>query len=256
LEAAALLKSEGVKMVYDINKEKLNLMFGFEEREFFLASAVMAKPMKKKKVEPIEFSLPYVEGSGTFEQNKLIEQAYQETKDLHACQKLFETSKFDYQIDKLKETIFTRRSQRGFDGEAITKGQFNFIMEMISQPISSDCDEEVSVYTVLNRVVNMPLGVQKDGEFINYGDFARKAGYLCLEQYSLGQTGAVTFFLTSKASNYQALYQKAGIIGHRLYIASNYLGIGCSGIGAYYDDEVNVFLENDEMVLYALAIGR
>jgi hypothetical protein len=72
----------------------------------------------------------------------------------------------------------------------------------------------------------------------------------------LAAKGAVTFFLTSKATNYQALYQKAGIIGHRLYVASNYLGIGCSGIGAYYDDEVNAFLGNDEMVLYALAIGR
>ena len=82
------------------------------------------------------------------------------------------------------------------------------------------------------------------------------AGYLCLEQYNLAEFGAVTFFLTSSASNYQALYQKAGIIGHRLYIASNYLGIGCSGIGAYYDDEVNAFLENDDMVLYALAIGK
>jgi hypothetical protein len=68
--------------------------------------------------------------------------------------------------------------------------------------------------------------------------------------------GAVAFFLTSKAQNYQPLYQKAGIIGHRLYIAAQYLDIGCSGIGAYYDDEVNMFVENDEMVLYTLAIGK
>ena len=32
--------------------------------------------------------------------------------------------------------------------------------------------------------------------------------------------------------------------------------LGCSGIGAYYDDEVNRFVENDEMVLYDLAIGK
>jgi hypothetical protein len=34
------------------------------------------------------------------------------------------------------------------------------------------------------------------------------------------------------------------------------LEIGCSGIGAYYDDEVNAFVEKEGMVLYALAIGR
>ena len=64
------------------------------------------------------------------------------------------------------------------------------------------------------------------------------------------------FFLGSTSPNYQEVYQKAGIIGHRLYLASNYLGIGCSGIGAYYDDEVCEFIGETSMILYALAIGN
>jgi nitroreductase len=175
---------------------------------------------------------------------------------LESCRREEKAPTFNYETAKLQETIFTRRSQRGFHEGAITKGQFNYIMEAIHQPVPSDCDEDVSVYVVINRVLDMPLGLYKEGKYIKYGDFARKAGYLCLEQYSLSMQGAVAFFLTSKAKNYQALYQKAGIIGHRLYMASLYLGIGCSGIGAYYDDEVNAFVENDEMVLYALAIGK
>jgi SagB-type dehydrogenase family enzyme len=256
IEAAASLKPHAVQMTYDIDREKLNRIFGFEKREFFLSSAVMAVSAKDQKIEAIEFALPYVDGSRTFEPNEMIERAYLETSQLKGCKRALSAPKFDYRSDKLKETMFHRRSQRGFEKGEITKGQFNYIMEMISQPILNDCDEEVSVYAVLNRVVDMPLGIQKDGEYIKQGDFAYKAGYLCLEQYTLAEFGAVTFFLTSNASNYQALYQKAGIIGHRLYIASNYLGIGCSGIGAYYDDEVNAFVENDEMVLYALAIGK
>ena len=62
--------------------------------------------------------------------------------------------------------------------------------------------------------------------------------------------------MTTKSENYQEAYQKAGIIGHRLYLASNYLDIGCSGIGAYYDDEVCEFIEENSMILYALAIGN
>jgi hypothetical protein len=138
----------------------------------------------------------------------------------------------------------------------MTKGQFNFIIDALSQAVLSDCDEEVALYVVINRVLDMPLGLYKDGVYIKYGDLAREAGYLCLEQYSLAADSAVTFFLTSSAQNYQALYQKAGILGHRLYIASEYLGLGCSGIGAYYDNEVNKFVANDEMVLYALAVGK
>jgi len=256
IEASALLKSNVLEMRYDIDRAKLNLMFGFEDREWFLSGCSMSVPIEDQEVSPMEFSLPYVDGSRTFESNPLIEQAYHETMQLESCRSEVKAPKFTYQKEKLQETIFTRRSQRGFQEGAITKGQFNYIMEAIHQPVPSDCDEEVSVYVVINRVLDMPLGLYKEGKYIKHGDFARKAGYLSLEQYSLSMQGAVAFFLTSKAKNYQALYQKAGIIGHRLYVASLYMGLGCSGIGAYYDDEVNAFVENDEMVLYALAIGK
>ena len=256
IEASALLKEETVSIIYGIEREKLNRMFGFEDREWFLAGAVMAVPMKDHVVSPLEFELPYVDASKTFEKNPLIEQAYEESSKLQGCQAQAHAPVFTYNRTKLQETLLLRRSQRGFNAEAISKGQFNYIMDAIHQPILSDCDEEISIYMVLNRVLDMPLGLYKEGKYIKHGDFARHAGYLSLEQYSLSEQGAVAFFITSKSENYQALYQKAGIIGHRLYVASLYLGIGCSGIGAYYDDEVNEFVQNDEMVLYALAIGN
>lgn len=256
IEASALLKPRMVEMVYTLEKEKLNRMFGFEGREWFLAGASMAVPMQGSQVKAIEFELLYVDGSRSFEKNEMIEQAYNETVELEACQVQKQVPKFNYNATRLEETLFKRRSQRGFNEGAITKGQFNYMMDVIHAPIPSDCDEEVNTYVVVNRVLNMPLGLYKDGKYIEYGDFAKQAGYLSLEQYSLSQQGAVAFFLTSKGKNYQALYQKAGIIGQRLYVIAQYLDIGCSGIGAYYDDEVNTFTSNDEMVLYALAIGK
>ena len=256
IEAAALLKPHAAQMIYTIEREKLNRMFGFEDREWFVSGCSVAVPLSGQEVKAIEFELPYVDGSRTFEKNPLIEEAYEATMHLQGCKKNIRPPKFTYQKEKLRETIFHRRSQRGFHEGAITKGQFNFIMEMVHQPILCDCDEEVNIYVVINRVLDMPLGVYRDGVYLRYGDFSQQAGYLCLEQYSLAAKGAVAFFLTSNGENYQALYQKAGIIGHRLYIAALYLGLGCSGIGAYYDDEVNDFLENDEMVLYALAVGK
>ena len=101
----------------------------------------------------------------------------------------------------------------------------------------------------------MKQGLWLEGKLLRERDFSQKAGYLCLEQ-RLGSESAVTFFLTTDSANYQAAYQKAGHIGHRLYLVSAYLGLGCSGIGAYYDDETAAFLQTDEMILYALAVGR
>ncbi|MEA2048722.1 MAG: nitroreductase family protein [Campylobacterota bacterium] len=256
IEASALLKSQSVVVQYRIEREKLNRMFGFANKEWFLAGASMATPMVGTVAKAIEFELPYVEGSRSFEQNRVIEQAYDESMHLTSCTSQIESAKFSYEPVKLQETLFKRRSQRGFNGGAITKGEFHTICDALYQPIPSDCDEEVQIYMVMNRVLDMPIGLYKEGRYLSYGDYAQKAGYLSLEQYTLSEQGAVAFFLTSKSENYQALYQKAGIIGQRLYVCAEYLDIGCSGIGAYYDDEVNAFVGNDEMVLYALAIGK
>lgn len=256
IEVAAVLQEKDVKIKYDIDRKKLNHMFGLKTQEWFLSGAVMATPIKNQYVQAVEFELPFINGSRSFEKNELIEQAYNETVEQQACSIQDQVPKFSYEKDRLQETLFNRRSQRGFNDGAITKGQYNYIIDAIHAPILSDCDEKVNIYIVLNRVIDMPIGLVKEGSYIEYGDYARKAGYLSLEQYTLSQQGAVAFFLTSKSKNYQALYQKAGIIGQRLYIAAQYLNIGCSGIGAYYDDEVNEFVGNDEMVLYALAIGK
>jgi hypothetical protein len=49
--------------------------------------------------------------------------------------------------------------------------------------------------------------------------------------------------------------QIAGFLGQKVYLFSNYWEIQCSGIGAYYDDETQEFLETNKDVLYAIAIG-
>jgi hypothetical protein len=132
--------------------------------------------------------------------------------------------------------------------------QYEAILDFARQPVPGDCDEPLRLYAVLNRVADMPIGIYSDGKLVAAGDFAKKTAYLCLEQGFVAQS-AVTFFLLSNGCNYRALYQKAGIVGHRIYLMARYLGLGCSGVGAYYDDEVREFLKDDKMVLYALAVG-
>lgn len=261
LEASSYLQNRAYRIAYDFDKNSLNKMFGFKQNksnpqsydEFFSSSFHMVFNTTKNAKQS-EFTLEYVDPTSVFEQNEMIEFVYNQTKliEKNICDEL---PSFNFSREFLEETILKRRSIREFTKQAIAKYEFESIMRVLEQPIPSDCDEEVNIYCVINRVKEMPMGVYKDGLCLKEGDFMSKAGYLCLEQ-DLGQSSAVTFFLTSAAKNYQALYQKAGIIGQRLYLASNYLGYGCSGIGAYYDDEVNEFLKNDEMVLYALAIGN
>jgi SagB-type dehydrogenase family enzyme len=57
---------------------------------------------------------------------------------------------------------------------------------------------------------------------------------------------------------YRYVHFEAGATGHRLYLAAEALGLGATGIGAFYDDEVHRHLDlgpNQDQVVYHFAIG-
>jgi SagB-type dehydrogenase family enzyme len=57
---------------------------------------------------------------------------------------------------------------------------------------------------------------------------------------------------------YRYVHFEAGAIGHRLYLAAEALGLGATGIGAFYDDEVHHYLNltpEQGQVVYHFAIG-
>lgn len=254
LEASCMLLDKTYRILYDGDKEALSHAFGMGKRELYLSSVVVGEE-EDFTCKAIKMHLPYVEGTGSFEQNDLVEEAYKKT--MHSSLNVQDAMPH-FALDKeiFLKAIWKRRSIREFSGLSMREDDFKIVMDFIKQPIPSNADVDIEIYAVINRVEGMWRGLWKDEAYIKSGDFAQKAGYLCLEQ-ALGAQSGVTFFLVGHSSeNYQAMMQKAGIIGHRLYLISEYLGIGCSGIGAYYDDEVAEFLESEGMILYALAIGK
>jgi len=254
IEAASRLYNHAYRIVYEIELERLNTLFSFGGEEFFLSAALCAVPVKDREIKPPDRSFLNVDSTGVFEPVPLIEAAYRDSMELKGCKREPGYPKFAFDERRWEEAILKRRSIREFSKKAINRVQFEAIMNHLTQPVPSDCDEPVSIYAVVNRVEGMRSGIVHGGEYVKEGDFSERAGYLCLEQ-RLGSDSAVTIFLLSSGCNYRALYQKAGLIGHRAYLVSEYLGLGCSGIGAYYDDDVKRFLETEEMVLYALAVG-
>jgi len=254
IESSSYVCDKPYKIIYNFDKKVLNKVFNFDKKEFFSSSVFVSKNTDEK-VCKVELNLPTVDGSFYFEKNIMIEEAYNQSLALKNFKNEDKKPIFDFDKKIFEQIILKRRSTREFLRKTIDKNEFETIMETISQAVPSDCDEKLDIYCVINRVNNMKLGLIKNGKYIKEGNFMSKAGYLCLEQ-DLGFSSSVTFFITSNSKNYQELYQKAGLMGHRLYLASNYLRIACSGIGAYYDDEVCEFLGEYSQVLYALAIGR
>ncbi len=253
-EAAALLWGRNYAILYRIDREGLNGFFGFGREEGMLSAFDLSTP-ETEEVRLPERSLRQADPTGSFEPNERIEAVYRESGHLQGCRKESRMPQLPFGQEAWAEAIFRRRSIRKFSRRSISKEEFMQIVRWAQAPVPSDCDETVELYGVINRVEGMEPELVKNGEYLKRGDFSDKAGYLCLEQ-ALGSESAVTFFLVSSGRNYAPLYQKAGLIGHRLYLAATVLRIGASGIGAYYDDEVREFLGTGEKVLYAFAIGR
>jgi SagB-type dehydrogenase family enzyme len=57
---------------------------------------------------------------------------------------------------------------------------------------------------------------------------------------------------------YRYLHMDAGHLGQRLNLAAIHLGLGVSGIGGFFDNQVNEVLgiPTDEAVIYITTLGR
>jgi SagB-type dehydrogenase family enzyme len=101
---------------------------------------------------------------------------------------------------------------------------------------------------------------------IRFKNFRKELYYLCLQQDLGRDAGAVLFHtadLKKAIANYgdrvyRYLHLDAGHLGQRLNLGSVYLRLGVSGIGGFFDDQVNEVLgiPTDEAVLYITTLGR
>ena len=177
--------------------------------------------------------------------------------------------------ENLGETLITRRSSRDFHRGSITFEELSTILYFSTRPFPSDLGggSLLDIFLVVNRVEGIPPGIYyfdriRDAiVLMKEGGFSESAQYLSLEQPLAGNS-AVTLFFTADLENILAAYGnrgyrhahvEAGIVGQFLYLTTRALGIGASGIGAFYDDAVNQFLGlqgTGLTVIYDFAIGR
>ncbi len=240
------------KIVFDFDKLSLNSTFGFRDDEMF-TSAIKSSQSGQKEVSKLRQDLPYVSGCDYLETNEFIQKAYKDSaiyeQEDESAPQFFQNIPYD----QLKKAIINRRSIRAFRCESIKSDEFDFILKDL---FSFANKHNIDVFYTINNVTDKKQGLYKNGLLIKDGDFSQKSGYLALEQ-KLGSQSAVTFYFTSnEVEKYQKVNILSGFIAHIIYIRSELIGIGCSGIGAYYDDETKEFLNTKNNILYMLAIGR
>ncbi|MEH2159733.1 MAG: SagB/ThcOx family dehydrogenase [Nostoc sp.] len=253
IAASAFLHNRDIQLIFDFDKLTLNSDLGFENKEFITACAVSGE-IQEKKIRRLRLKVPFVCGTDYFESNQFIEDAYQATILQKSRQQKLEYPQFNFDKDKFYQIVWDRRSIRRFRKESISQEDYLYVVQQLQQSIPTENYEEIEIYLVVHRVEGMTPGLYKGTYLVKTGNFSEKTGYLCINQ-AIAKDSAVTLFFVSDYLNYQTAMQIAGFLGQRLYLTSNYLGIQCSEIGAYYDDETKKLLETNKDVLYGMVIG-
>ena len=172
-----------------------------------------------------------------------------------------------------------RRSALNFTGPpSITLAELSALLEVTAQPYLADFagSRFVQLYLYAHRIEGLAQGVYRywpqgnSLELVRSGDQKVMIAGLSLGQ-SLAGNACVAFSMIGDLERavrangdrgYRYVHMEAGAIGHRLYVAAEALGLGATGIGAFFDDDVNRYLDLSEgpgsygQVVYHFAVGH
>ena len=185
--------------------------------------------------------------------------------------------------DLLPEAIVRRRSTRAYAEETLTRRElatlldFTYRPDLIDEPelaLGMDliAPELLSTYVVVHRVEGMEPGcyhydpMLRQIRQLRFRNLSRETQTMVLGQELGGTASAVVIHTTRLAASvarhgdraYRHVHLDAGQLGQRLNVAAIALGLGASGIGGFYDDEVNEALgiPEEEAVVYITTLGR
>ena len=178
---------------------------------------------------------------------------------------------------ELASTIARRRSTRAFSGGAIGARALGAILDHGWQAVAAEpyrvtqAAEFLAMYVVVLNVDGVAPGVyevRRDRRLIRVrkGDFHREITHAALGQPVVESAAAVVVHTADLAGAvarygeraYRALHLDTGYVGQHLHLAATHLGVGVSGVGGYYDDDVAgiVDVPGDQPVLYLTILGE
>ncbi len=179
-------------------------------------------------------------------------------------------------------TIQRRRSARRWLRQGMTLKQLSSVLYYAFGLKNAKCDPApdpsveashlLRVYIIVNAVQGLDPGVYYYRRLthalslIKKGDFRYRSYAIALFQEVVGNSGvAIVKTIDVKSlgypdgdRGYRYATLDAGMIGGRFYLQTVALGLGCTGIGAFFDNEVSEVIGVDpgkELIIYMSAIG-
>lgn len=219
---------------YDANGLNLNMGMGDDE---FIASVygigqVGNRPVKElknplMKVAPTNYTMKDDQLSSSIRNTPL----YLEMYDVRQCSNYISINR-------------NRRSAREFFASNMKDRAMAILMQ-------TSVPKSLEVIAIILQAHSMHLGVYCKGQFSIAGNYRNEVIQLLLGQRFIAGANMVLLIYAQQFTAHAHI--EAGIYAQDIYLTCEHLGVGCSGIGAFYDNEGSQWSNNP--LLYAVAVG-
>ena len=183
------------------------------------------------------------------------------------------------------DTIKNRHTTRAFSNKPISMMELSLLLFGISGLTrkfpkfafrtvpSAGALFPIETYIAINNVSELKQGIyhydieNHSLDYLKEGDFQKTLTDACYGQRMVSKS-AVSFIWTAviertratyKERAYRYIYIDCGHIGQNFYLVAEALGLNACVVGAYYDDDINDFLdldENEEFAIYMGVVGK
>jgi len=241
LNVASTLTQQKLTFLSDYDNVGLSGDMGFDEQEY-IASVALYGEETSKEAKPLKEALIQVQPTNFYQRYPIQEKILQSHQNLSEFTALQENK-------DLLDYVFKRRSAREFALQSLKKEQVEQIMQFLLQlPKCINC------YLVLLRSEFYKPGLYRGTTLVCEGVYVSDVVKYLVQQRFVFNSSLV-LVLSSSEFNAKVLTQ-ASYEAHMLGSKIHNMGLGMSGVGAFYDEDLKAFLKTDENILYTLAIGH
>ncbi len=176
------------------------------------------------------------------------------------------------------EAVFQRRSRRNFVKKPISKACLTALLDGLCSGHGVEPDERIS-YPYQSMCTGFLVGNAEGFDpgfylldtascshaMVHRGSFMDPMAHICLDQMWTANAAIHFVFLSNLEAvdriwgprGYRYAMMTAGRLGERLYLMAAAMGLGCCGIGAFYDMEAArlLGLNHTSKLLYLVAVG-
>ncbi|MBU0632948.1 nitroreductase family protein [bacterium] len=239
IEAAAAINNQETTIMSDFDVAALNALMGFKGEEFTCAVIAIGEKTQKS-VKSLSKSLIHVAPTDYSDSKGFVPNVIAEEDVLK--------SKV-YPILATKEAVLQRRSARKFEDLPMAQDDFEHLMHMFSRSAYP-----LTCYCVVLRDDVKEAGVYVNGKMIKSGVFTEMLIGLLIDQHFIKNAQMVTVITAKHFSSDKLML--AGAFAHKLYLEAELRGLGFTGIGAFYDEKMQEFLQMKDYILYVCAVGK